>query len=61
MSQIEYEPGVLRCPKCGFVGVYSNLNLSTGQISASEAKGEKCPNGCGGLWKVPKLDTNTQE
>jgi len=43
-------PGVMRCAKCSFRLVRTNLHVPSGGFSAGDNKTEPCPNGCGPLW-----------
>lgn len=45
-------PGIVRCAKCQFQLVRSNLNMHDGTVTAGDSKTEPCPNGCGPLWPV---------
>lgn len=45
-------PGTVRCAKCQFQLVRSNLNMHDGTVTAGDSKTEPCPNGCGPLWPV---------
>lgn len=45
-------PGIVRCAKCQFQLVRSNLNMYDGTVTAGDSKTEPCPNGCGPLWPV---------
>lgn len=45
-------PGVMRCAKCAFQLVRTNLYVATGTVGAGDSKTEPCPNGCGPLWPV---------
>ena len=43
-------PGVMRCAKCAFRLVRTNLHVGSGSFSSGDSKTEPCPNGCGPLW-----------
>ncbi|WP_414608193.1 hypothetical protein, partial [Stenotrophomonas pavanii] len=45
-------PGIVRCAKCQFQLVRSNLNMYDGTVTAGDSKTEPCPNGCGPLWPL---------
>lgn len=45
-------PGVMHCARCKFQVVRTNLNMSSGTVSAGDSQTEPCPNGCGPLWPV---------
>lgn len=58
-------PGYMRCCKCVFTLVKSNLNMGDGTITAGEAEPTPCPNGCGSMvpvtWKeYAKLLQNSE-
>lgn len=48
----ELVPGVVRCAKCKFQLVRTNLYLNSGTTGPGDSKTEPCPNGCGPLWQV---------
>jgi hypothetical protein len=45
-------PGVMRCAKCKFQIVRTNLYIKQGTTGQGDSKIELCPNGCGPLWPV---------
>lgn len=45
-------PGVMRCAKCEFQLVRTNLYVNSGTTGPGDSKTEPCPNGCGPLWPV---------
>lgn len=45
-------PGVMRCAKCEFQLVRTNLYVNSGTFGPGDSKTEPCPNGCGPLWPV---------
>lgn len=51
-DKFKYVPGVMRCAKCEFQCIKSVINMSTGSITAGNSDPEKCPNGCGPLWRM---------
>lgn len=46
-----YIPGIFRCAKCDLDLVSTNLHVPGGGMSAND-KPQRCPNGCGPLWRV---------
>lgn len=59
-DKFKYVPGVMRCPKCGFQCIKSVINLAAGSITAGNSDPEKCPNGCGPLWRMSWEDYANQ-
>lgn len=51
-DKFKYCPGVMRCAKCEFQLLKSVINMSSGSVTAGNSDPEKCPNGCGPLWRV---------
>ena len=47
-----YVPGMWHCAKCRFTLLQSNLNAATGDVSARDQPGDKCPNDGAPLWRV---------
>lgn len=45
-------PGVMRCAKCEFQLVRTNLYVNSGTAGPSDSRTEPCPNGCGPLWPI---------
>lgn len=45
-------PGVMRCAKCKFRLVRTNLYVQSGTAGPGSNETEPCPNGCGPLWPV---------
>jgi hypothetical protein len=55
LKKMVYVPGLWKCPKCNCQIVSNFINTNSGNISANDAH-QKCPNGCGNMWKVSALD-----
>jgi hypothetical protein len=55
-EKLVYVPGVWVCPKCKFQLVQSNLNASTGSVTARDEPDEKCPNCATPLWRTTYRD-----
>ncbi len=51
-DKFKYCPGVMRCAKCEFQLLKSVINMSSGSVTPGNSDPEKCPNGCGPLWRV---------
>lgn len=47
-----FVPGVMRCAKCNFALVRTNLYVQSGTTGQGHNETEPCPNGCGPLWPV---------
>jgi hypothetical protein len=45
-------PGVLRCAKCDYELMKTNLYFNYGTVGPGDSETEPCPNGCGPLWPV---------
>lgn len=45
-------PGMWRCAKCAFVLTQSTLHASTGNVSARDEAGDRCPNCDVPLWRL---------
>lgn len=45
-------PGVLRCAKCNYELMKTNLYFNSGTVGPGDSETEPCPNGCGPLWPV---------
>jgi len=45
-------PGVLRCAKCDYELMKTNLYFNSGTVGPGDSETEPCPNGCGPLWPV---------
>lgn len=45
-------PGKIRCAKCNFALVRTNLYMQSGTTGPGNNETEPCPNGCGPLWPV---------
>lgn len=48
----DYVPNMLRCAKCNFELERFTMNANTGAIGSGTNEPERCPNGCGPLWRV---------
>lgn len=52
LEKLVYVPGLWKCAKCNFNLVQANLHAHTGQVSARNEPGDKCPNCDVPLWRV---------
>ena len=59
LERLVYVPGALKCAKCGFRLVTTNLHVNTGQISANNEP-QECANGCGPMWRVTERDAGNE-
>jgi hypothetical protein len=48
----DYVPNKLRCAKCNFELERLTMNANTGAVGIGTNEPERCPNGCGPLWRV---------
>lgn len=48
----DYVPNKLRCAKCSFELERLTMNANTGAVGIGTNEPERCPNGCGPLWRV---------
>lgn len=48
----DYVPNKLRCAKCNFELERLTLNANTMAVGIGTNEPERCPNGCGPLWRV---------
>ena len=70
LEKLVYVPGQWRCAKCKFSLQRMTINPTAGKIGVSERdknEPEKCPNGCGPLWRTTErqaaseaIDSNMQ-
>lgn len=49
---VDFVPNMLRCAKCNFELERLTLNAHTGAVGIGTNEPERCPNGCGPLWRV---------
>jgi len=60
LEGLVYVPGLWRCAKCEFQLTQMNLNANTGNVSARDEPGDKCPNCNSPLWRVTERDAGNQ-
>jgi len=60
LEGLVYVPGMWACPKCKFSLVSASMNSLTGQVSANNEPGHKCPNCKTPLWRVTERDAGNQ-
>lgn len=60
LERLVYVPGLWRCPKCKFQLVQAELNAATGNVTARDRPGDKCPNCHGPLWRVTERDAGNE-
>lgn len=48
----DYVPNMLRCAKCNFELERFTMNANTGAVGIGTNAPDRCPNGCGPLWRV---------
>lgn len=57
LEKLVFVPGMMRCAKCSFVGMHMVTRASDGAVGVkANLEPEKCPNGCGPLWRVSERD-----
>lgn len=61
LEKLVFVPGMMRCAKCKFVGMHMVLRASDGAVGVkADLEPEKCPNGCGPLWRVSERDSGNE-
>lgn len=60
LEALVYVPGLWRCAKCSFQLQQMNLHVSTGNVSARNEPGDKCPNCDVPLWRVTEREAGNQ-
>jgi hypothetical protein len=60
MEKLVYVPGIVRCPKCQFNLVATEMDATTGLMRASRSVGEPCPNCATPLRRVTERDAGNQ-
>lgn len=59
LEKLVYVPGVLKCAKCGFGLIKTNLHVRTGNFSANNEP-DYCPNDGAPLWRVTERDAGNE-
>lgn len=59
LEALVYVPGVWNCAKCKFTLVSTTLNATSGHFKAN-TEPQKCPNGCGPLWRKTERDAGNE-
>lgn len=60
LNGLVYVPGVWRCAKCDFRLIQSNLNANTGNVTARDTSGDKCPNCNSPLWRLTERQERSE-
>lgn len=60
LERLVYVPGLWRCAKCNFELMQMNLHASTGNVSARDKPGDKCPNCQSPLWRVTEREAGNR-
>lgn len=61
LEKLVFVPGMMRCEKCKFVGMHMVMRASDGAVGVkADLEPEKCPNGCGPLWRVSERDSGNE-
>lgn len=60
LEKLVYVPGLWRCAKCDFELMQMNLHASTGNVTARDQPGDKCPNCRSPLWRVTERDAGNR-
>jgi hypothetical protein len=61
LEKLVFVPGMMKCAKCGFVGMHMVMRASDGAVGVkTDVAPEKCPNGCGPLWRVTERDSGNE-
>jgi len=55
LEVLVYVPGVWRCAKCNLTLISHAICYATGRLGANTSP-QKCPNGCGPLWRRTERD-----
>ena len=59
LEKLVYVPGVFSCAKCRVVLVSTTMHAHTGLMKAN-TEPQKCPNGCGPLWRRTERDAGNE-
>lgn len=59
LEKLVYVPGALKCAKCGFGLIKTNLHVTDGSFSANNEP-DYCPNDGSPLWRVTERDAGNE-
>lgn len=59
LEKLVFVPGLLKCAKCGFTLIKTNLHVQTGNFSANNEP-DHCPNDGAPLWRVSERDAGNE-
>lgn len=59
LEKLVYVPGLLKCAKCGFALIKTNLHVQTGNFSTNNEP-DHCPNDGAPLWRVTERDAGNE-
>lgn len=59
LAKLIYVPGLLKCKKCGFALIKTNLHVQDGSLSADNSP-DRCPNDGSPMWRVSERDAGNE-